>query len=140
MNRIYKNKKHGNLYRLLYIANTQALYENRTDFPVMVTYQRIEDGTVWCKPFDWFESHYEFVNDEPDCNDLKLQEAETQIAQYRKAIEFARYLVKNTEFILLALNDAYDNPEDNETSDRLYEAYRALKNNIYEFVKRSSKL
>lgn len=48
------------LYRVILIANKET--DRPGEFPVTIVYQRLEDGTIWSRPFSrWYPSFTEVL-------------------------------------------------------------------------------
>ena len=52
----YKHKN-GNIYKVLMLANEDALAINRKDYPVVVVYQG-ENGRIWSRTLDNWERSF----------------------------------------------------------------------------------
>jgi hypothetical protein len=123
---VWKHHRVGTLYRVIDITNTHSI--NPHKYPVMVSYQRLNDGTKWSRPlYSWVIAYtlvpgdewYDPVGPGTEGNDYALAMLEAENRKLREALD--EVIVKTTRKMKQAgfpLNMTFD-----EVWDEVLEVY-----------------
>jgi hypothetical protein len=57
----YRHLRSGRIYEVLLIANEHATYTD--DWPIIVSYRRLDDQTIWARRYDSWNASFEEVED-----------------------------------------------------------------------------
>lgn len=57
----YRHITSGRIYEVLLIANEHATYAD--EYPIIVSYKRLDDGTIWARRYDSWNTSFVEVED-----------------------------------------------------------------------------